>query len=209
MATIFAGDESGNLGFEFAAGGTRYYVVSLARFPDPDEARGKIEKFKVERHFGRGEFSFHELIAQQWRGQVFDFVSTLDFVGWVTVIDKRKLSEFYQLLDSRSLYVLFLTEAVTRIPAEKRNESILVLDEIDQSGEILHEVRRGLQVRGVRGSFKKIVAKRSSSEPLIQVADLIAGAVHRWKRYGETTLLEGLAHKLEISEFREEKKSPS
>jgi hypothetical protein len=29
MATIFAGDESGNLGFAFEEGGTRYFVVAL------------------------------------------------------------------------------------------------------------------------------------------------------------------------------------
>lgn len=185
-----------------------YYIVALARFRDPNRERERIEAFKAEHHFGGQEFSFHEIMAQRWRSQVFDFVSTLDFSGWVLVVDKRKLSEFYQLLDNRSLYVSFLAEAVTRIPVEMRHESILVLDEIDRSGEILNRVRRGLQVRGVRKSFKKIVAKRSSSEPLIQVADLIAGVVHRWKRYGETTLLEGVAHKLDISEFREDKKSP-
>lgn len=68
------------------------------------------------------------------------------------------------------------------ISFEARDKSILVLDEIDSSGQILHDIRRGLRVRGARQGFKKIVAKRSLREPLIQVSDLIAGVVHRWKQ---------------------------
>ncbi|MCG3141618.1 MAG: hypothetical protein HDKAJFGB_02931 [Anaerolineae bacterium] len=209
MATIFAGDESGNLGFVFDKGDTRYYVISLARFPDPDGAREQIKVFKGHHHFSAHEFSFHEILAQRWSNQVFDFISTLEFHGWVLIVDKRKLSEFYRLLHGRSLYVLFLTEAISKIPFEARDKSILVLDEIDSSGQILHDIRRGLRVRGARQGFKKIVAKRSLREPLIQVSDLIAGVVHRWKQFGETTLLEGIAHRLTITEFQEEKKTPS
>ena len=208
MATIFAGDESGNLGFALNEGGTRYFVFSLMRFEDPVTAREQIEAFKRKQGFAGHEFSYNELIAQRWSGRVFDLIASLDFHGWVLIVDKQKLGKYYRALDNPSLYALFVTEAIERIPLPARANTILVLDEIDRSGRILYQIRRALKFAEIPQGFKKIVAKRSEGEPLIQVADLVSGAVHRWKRYGDTTHLEGVAHNLEISEFKE-KKPPS
>lgn len=206
MATIFAGDESGSLGVEEAA--TRYLVPALVRFEDPDKTRSQIESFKSQHSFGARELTFHELSNKRQSQAIFDFLVKLDFRGWILIVDKQNLPVMLKITSNQGRYVYLVIEAITRIPLAQREQSILVLDEFDQSGQVLGEIRNGLKVSGIERGFKKIIAKRSSSGPLIQIADLIAGAAHRWKRYGENTLLNALKPNLEISEFLE-KKPPS
>ncbi len=202
MATIYAGDESGNLDLKFDEGATRYFVIALVRFDNPDSARGEIESFKKMNVLDDRELAFHEISSKRWGNKVFDFLATLTFRGWVLIADKHHLPSYLRTIPDPSRYAQLVIETFTLVPLALREQSVLVLDEFDQSGQALHEIRFGLRVSGIERGFKKIVAKRSSSEPLIQVADLIAGAAHRWKRYGETTLLEAIADKLEIAEFK-------
>ncbi len=61
MATIFAGDESGNLGFAFDRGATKHLVLALVRFEDADASRQAIEAFKVRRRLTGRDLSYHEL----------------------------------------------------------------------------------------------------------------------------------------------------
>ena len=104
-------------------------------------------------------------------------MSKLSFTAWTLVVDKNALTEPYSAMPKNSLYAYFLSEAIRLIPEEKRVNSTLILDEFDRSGKTLLELRRVLKRRGIVHGFKKIVAKRSTGESLIQIADLIAGAV--------------------------------
>lgn len=201
MATIFAGDESGNLGFSFKENATSHFVVALARFEDPDSSRELIEKFKASRRLASRELSFNELVIHQWTQTIFDFLATLPFQGWALTIDKRQLPYPYQLVDSKGLYALFVSETVSFIPFALRDHANLVMDEFNRSGVALHQMRKALKIKGLEVGFKKIVAKRSSSEPLIQVADLVAGAAHQVAVQGKSSLFERIKSKVEVAEF--------
>lgn len=201
MATIFAGGESGNLGFDFEQGATRHFVVALIRFEDPDTARQAIEKFKAARQLAGRDLAFHELAIHQWSERIFDFFEGLPFQGWVLVVNKKDLPYPYTLIKTKSLYALFVSEVVALIPFTLRDGANLVLDEYDQSGWVLHQVRQLLKARGLPIGFKKIVARWSSSEPLIQVADLVAGAAHQAVVSGERTLFDKIAKKVVVAEF--------
>lgn len=75
------------------------------------------------------------------------------------------------------------------------------MDEYDNSGKVLHQVRQALKSKGLAFGFDKIVAKRSSSEPLIQVADLIAGAVNQAIGKGNSRLFNKIESKMVVAEF--------
>jgi hypothetical protein len=119
----------------------------------------------------------------------------------VLVVNKKELSTPYTLIKKKSLYALFVSEAVAFIPLKLRDGANLVLDEYDQSGWVLHQVRNLLKAKGLAAGFKKIVARRSSSEPLIQVADLVAGAAHQVSANGASTLFNKIAKKVIVAEL--------
>lgn len=209
MATIFAGDESGNLGFAFDKNATTHFVLALLRFEDADSVRQRFEIFKSERKLKHRDLSFHELAIHRWSKVVFDYVGSLPFEGWVLVIDKRILPEPYRVFPIPTLYAYAVSEAMARIPYEKRYNSVVILDEIDGSGKVLLEVGRLMKLRGIHRGFKKIVSKRSRSEPLLQIADLVAGSVFQSVARGDDTLLATVRSKLLFSFFPENEKPPS
>ncbi len=104
-------------------------------------------------------------------------------------------------MSKTNLYAFFASEAISHIPFDQRDRCNLVLDEFDRSGKILVEIKRALKTRGIERGFKKITAKRPTSEPLIQIADLIAGAVHREITEGNNLLFGKIKLKLSLDEF--------
>lgn len=65
------------------------------------------------------------------------------------------------------------------IPTEKRANATLILDEFGSAETLRKELRRFMTVRAIPRHFKKVEVRRSRSEPLIQVADMVAGAILR------------------------------
>jgi hypothetical protein len=89
------------------------------------------------------------------------------------------LPDAFLAMQPRAFYVFFVTEVIRLIPESEREGSILLLDEFDRSGKTLAEVKRTLKLRHIRRGFKRIRVRRSRSEDLVQIADLVAGAVLR------------------------------
>ena len=207
MATIIAGDESGNLGFAFNKNATTHFVIALLRFEDADPARRSIDTFKSDRRLKDRDLSFHELAIHRWSKTVFDFVASLQFEGWVLAVNKQELEDPFRAFSSTTLYSYTVSEALSFIPYEYRRNSVVILDEIDESGRILLEIGRVLKLRGIHRGFKKIVAKRSSSEPLLQVADLIAGSVYQSIAKGDDSYLSQIRNKLNLRFFPEKRKT--
>lgn len=209
MPFLFSGDESGNLNFAFSQGGTWYFIVALVGFDQPDEIRQRIEKFKHERGLVGREFSFHEITSQRLKERLLRFLATLRFTAWVLVVRKDTLAVPYRAMQRNTLYAFLVSEAIRQIPLEQRNNSNLILDEFDRSGKVLLELGRVLKAQEIVRGFKKIAAKRSSSEPLIQVADLIAGAVFQRFAKGDERFLQLIAEKVTVVEFPTKEKPPS
>jgi hypothetical protein len=76
-------------------------------------------------------------------------------------------------------YLYFGTELIRLIPPDKREGATSILDEFGSATEQRTELRRFMVARSIPRSFKRVLVRRSRSEPLIQVADLVAGAVMR------------------------------
>lgn len=209
MAAIFAGDESGNLGFAFDKNATTHFVLALVRFENGDFSRQLVERFKAERHLKHRDLSFHELAIHRWSRLVFEFVGTLQFEGWVLVVDKTILPDPHRAFPIPTLYSYIVSEALSHVPYEKRRGAVVILDEIDESGRVLLEIGRILKLRGIHRGFKKLVAKRSRNESLLQIADLVAGATFQSVAKGDGTLLKTIRSKLHFAYFPGNEKPPS
>lgn len=211
MTTIFAGDEAGDVSFAFDKGASAYFVLAIIATDQPEALRKALETFRNQHRLPEAwEFSFHDITSLRLKEQVFAALSTLPFTARVIVVDKRRLPELFRVMPRRSFYTFFLSELIRCIPEAERQEAILVLDEFDRAGKTVADLGRILKVRQIRRGFKKIEGKRSRGEPLIQVADLIAGAVlYRYSR-GDDRFWQMVAEKLlEVVEYQVESKPPS
>jgi hypothetical protein len=180
LTFTFAGDEAGDVGFAFGKGASRYFVMAVIATTDPDRLRGVLQEVRAgvglpERY----QFSFHALRSARLRKTVFEALSSARFDAWAVIVDKTTLADSFKLMSGLDFYLYFVTGLILLIPPEKRQGGTLILDEFGSSPRMRTELRRVMQVRGVPRQFRRVQIRRSQSELLIQVADLVAGALLR------------------------------
>ncbi|MCW1970096.1 MAG: DUF3800 domain-containing protein [Anaerolineae bacterium] len=180
LTFTFAGDEAGDPSFSFGKGATRYFVIAVIGLDQPDQLREKLNNLRIHLNLSAGfEFKFNSLSSAQLRNQVFDMLAQSDFEAWAVIVDKTLLPDTFRVMKPLEFYLYFVTEAIKLIPQKKREGATIILDEFGKADQISLEFRRFLTARSIPRLFRKIVAKRSKSESLIQIADLIAGSILR------------------------------
>jgi hypothetical protein len=209
MATIFAGDESGDIGLLTKRGTSEYLVFALVRFADAEISREEFNAFKKFYHMEARDLSFHEIQSQRLRDKVFKQLAEMPFQAWVLIVNKRILADPYRAFPPILLYAYLLSQAVSLIPIEQRANSNLILDEFDRSEKLVAEFTRMLRKREIERGFRKISLKRSSGEPLIQIADLIAGVTYHRMQTKDERLYHFVRGKIIQNVFPVQEKSPS
>ena len=180
LTFTFAGDEAGDVGFAFGKGASRYFVMAVIGTAAPDDLRGVLQEIRLDaRLTEKYEFGFHSLSSARLRQRVFERLSHARFDAWAVVVDKTTLPDSFKLMSGLEFYLYFVTELLPLIPAEKRAGGTLILDEFGATARMRTELRRVMQLRGIPRQFRRVHIRRSQSEPLIQVADLVAGALLR------------------------------
>jgi len=180
LTFTFAGDESGDVSFNFGKGASRYFVMAVIATTKPENLRQNLSDVRQE--FGLPpayEFSFNNISSVQIRQRVFQVLQSADFEAWALVVDKTLLPDLFHAMRRLDFYLFCITELLQSIPAEKREKSTLILDEFGGEPDLPVEFRRYMKRRNIPRHFSRVLTKRSKSEPLIQVADLVAGAVLR------------------------------
>lgn len=181
MITItFAGDESGDVSFNFGKGASRYFVMAVIATTKPEELRTNLSKVRTE--FGLSnayEFSFNGIASDQIRQRVFQALQDSEFDAWALVVDKTTMPDVFKAMRRLDFYLFCITELLQSIPSELREKATLILDEFGGEPELPLEFRRYMKRREIPRHFSRVLTKRSKSEPLIQIADLVAGSVLR------------------------------
>jgi len=180
LTLTFAGDEAGDVSFAFDKGASRYFIVAVVATADPDGLRRLLAELRHNSGLpAEYEFSFHALSSAPLRQRVFEALSNADFESWAIIVDKTTLPDPFKVMRRLDFYLYFVTELIRLIPQDKREGATLILDEFGSAATQRTELRRFMMARSIPRSFKRILVKRSRSEPLIQVAPLMAGAVLR------------------------------
>jgi hypothetical protein len=181
MITLtFAGDEAGDVSFNFGRGASRYFVMAVIATAEPEELRHTLADVREASGLpATFEFSFHGMSSASLRQRVFRALRRADFEAWALVVDKTHLIEPFHSMRRLDFYLFFITELLQCIPGELREASTLILDEFGGEPDLPLELRRYMKHRNIPRRFNRVLTKRSRSEPLIQVADLMAGAVLR------------------------------
>lgn len=180
MPLVFAGDEAGDLSFAFDKGASVHFVLAFVSSDQPDLLRQALAMVRSKRGLPEDyEFKFHKLTAAALRRATLDALHAASFDIWALEVDKRALPTYWKGLTSHDLYAMLATELILAIPLAHREDSTLMLDEFDPGGKSLLALKRILKRRNERRGFRKMLNVRSRSEPLVQVADLIAGSILR------------------------------
>ena len=197
LTFTFAGDESGDVSFNFAKGASRYFVVTMIATPAPDELRELLEKLRRDSKLSdRYEFSYHKLSSEHLRKRVFSALANAEFDIWAILIDKSELSEAFKAMSGLDFYLYFVSELIQQIPAQKREGGTLILDEFGHPDQTKDELKRIMKARDINHRFSRISIRRSQSEPLIQIADLIAGAIWRRDAHNDTGAFDAIERKI-------------
>lgn len=151
------------------------------------------------------EFGFNSMgAAATLRQKVFNRLSKADFSAWAILVDKTTLPKIYENIPRLNFYLFFVMELLQRIPLDMREGATLILDEFGGEPNLPLELRRFMKKRDIPRHFNRVLTKRSKSEPLIQIADLMAGAVFRRDARGESEAYEKIQAKfVELIEYQE------
>lgn len=180
LTFTFAGDEAGDVSFAFEKGASRYFVVAVIATQTPDDLRDLLANVRLQSHLPQGfDFHYNSLASAKLRNLLFSSLSSANFEAWAIIIDKINLPDTFKLMSGLDVYLYFVSELIRQIPEEKRSGGTLILDEFGYPEQTRDELKRIMKARDIKHSFRRISVRRSQSESLIQVADLIAGAILR------------------------------
>lgn len=204
LTLTFAGDESGDVSFSFDKGASRYFVVAVIATAAPESLRRLLADVRERSGLpAQYEFSFNALSSAPLRRRTFEALAEADFEGWAVVVDKTTLPDSFRVMRRLDFYLYFVTELVRLIPADKREGATLILDEFGSPAQVRTELRRFMTIRDIPRHFKRIQVRRSKSEPLIQAADLVAGAILRRDAKGQADAFDTIEKKLsQVLEFQ-------
>lgn len=174
-------DESGDPGLKIVQGSSRYFVVTLVVFQDEEETRAfdqRIQLLRRELHLHpHFEFKFNKC-SRDLRLAFLTAVAPYDFFYYGIVIDKAGLyGDGFKVKESFYKYVTQLVFLNAREHLEK------ALVHIDASGN--RDFRRQItgylkrKINQEKQHIARISFLNSANSNLIQLADMVAGAINR------------------------------
>ena len=203
MITLtFAGDEAGDVSFNFEKGASRYFVPAFIATQHPDTLREVLADLREELGFREThEFKFHKMTSAEIRNRVFSTLARADFEAWGLVVDKTRLPKIFETTENIEIYTHFITELLGIIPAEKQRNATLILDEFGSTPDLRTELRRTMIKRHMPRLFKRVIVRSSHRESLIQVADLVAGAIMRMDSQNDSEAFDMISRKIKRLEI--------
>ena len=183
-STLVFIDDSGDAGFKLAKGSSKFFVISAVIFDDNLEAEKTALAIKELRRelFKRDdvEFKFHKS-NKNTRKIFLEKISKYDFRVRCLVVDKEVIYSKQLRADRNSFYGYIIKTML-----KHSNDTILDAKiRIDGSGDRVFRKSFVTYLRKELNNNEKKILKNcklidSKSDVLIQMADMIAGTVHRF-----------------------------
>lgn len=169
-------DESGDPGFKLGRGSTSHFVVAMVIFDKNEDAEftAKVIKDALMDLKIRPEFKFSKT-SDNKKDEFFSRVSKCKFRVRALVVDKEKIYSKNLREDDEKFYSYFVRLLIDFRELKLNNVSV----KIDGSGdrEFKKELNRYLRSQ-IKSNLKlKIELVDSNNNYLIQLADMVAGAI--------------------------------
>ncbi|SMP41607.1 Protein of unknown function [Neorhodopirellula lusitana] len=177
-------DESGDTGMKFGKGSSDHFIVAAVVFRDREEANrcdriiGDLRQdLGITRN--RGEFHFAK-VDDGIRIQFFEAIASVEFLYSAFVLNKRNVTG-PGFRDKASCYK-YPTRLLLENLAPRLNNATIVLDKCGNR-TFCDQLRRYLKQHGTtaggENTIRKIKQQNSHANNLIQLADMVCGAVAR------------------------------
>lgn len=141
------------------------------------------------------------MASAEVRNQVFSALAHAKFDAWALIVDKTRLPKIFETTESIEIYTHFITELLSIIPADFQKDATLILDEFGSTPDLRTELRRAMLKRHMPRLFKRVIVRSSHRESLIQVADLVAGAVMRRDSQNDSEAFDMISRKIKRLEL--------
>jgi hypothetical protein len=169
-------DESGDPGFKKGSSAT--FVAALVAFKDHDQARAADAAITAaaDRLRVRPEFKFSKCRSEV-RDAFFQAVRAFDFCVRAIVVQKKLIYSPHLRSEKEAFYAFFV-KSMLKFDDGLLKEARIV---IDGSGDRIFRSELDAYFRRYlgRGKVKSIRFRDSQSAPLVQLADMCAGAIAR------------------------------
>lgn len=177
-------DESGDAGFKLARGSTTHFVVAMVIFDDFKEAErtsALIEAARITLRI-KPEFKFNKCSAQVKDG-FFAAVAGCKFAVHALVVDKSTIYSDYLRENKGRFYNFFVKSLLKHDSGALTGARV----KIDGSGdrEFKRELAAYLKRESAEGKIASVKFAESHRDNLIQLADMVVGAIARSYREGD------------------------
>ena len=172
-------DESGDTGFKFSAGSSAYFISALVLVPDPAAAQDAVRALRDRlREPEDYELKFARM-PHHLRLSVLGGLRGLGITARVLVVDKRRLVE--PSVRQRDGFYKYLMQTAFEQDAPEIRAARLVIDQSfrgkAKQADLATHLQRGLNTGADAKRIAKVTYRESHREQLLQIADVLAGAV--------------------------------
>ncbi len=176
-------DESGDPGFKLAKGSTQHFVAAMVIFHELHRAEACSRAIRALRaSLGiSGEFKFNKT-SERIKDSFFETVMPHPFEVRALVVDKAVIySENLKRNDDR--FYNFFVKSLLRSATSLQDARV----KIDGSGdrEFKNRLERYLKREMPAGAIRSVKFADSARDDLIQLADMVVGAIARSYRQGD------------------------
>lgn len=177
-------DESGDAGFKIPKGSSKSFVITLVIFDDEleaEKAAGKIKEFKGK--IGKGsnyEFKFNNL-KKSYKLGFLEAIKNCRFRVRAIVVKKDKIYLTDIRTDTKTYYNFFLRQVLEHNSSTIKDAKL----RLDGTGErklkkaVSGYLRQSLNMKTRDKVMDNLKFVDSKNSLLIQLADMVAGSIHR------------------------------
>lgn len=174
-------DESGDTGFKFNKGSSRFFVVTILLTPDPVPLNAAIDELRVTLNFrANHEFKFYNS-RDEVRQSFLRTLNRHEVLFRALVVDKHKLTRPH--LRKREIFYNYLLRLLLQHDNDRIHDATLIIDQRDKGKKnqqsLATYLRRTLNTSANdHGKIKTVRYHESHRDNLLQAVDMVAGAVH-------------------------------
>lgn len=198
MAMFVYLDESGDTGFRFDHGSSRYFVLTLLLVDDPIPLQAAVDDLRERLGFApRNEFKFYRS-SEEVRWAFLRMLRRQSFTARLLVIDKTLMIEPH--MRKRETFYNFLVQMILKHDNGTIVDATLVLDESvkgkQSKQELTTYLRRALNADRGQRKITAVRYHKSHTDNLIQAADMLSGAAYARYHKGDSTYFDAIRSKI-------------
>jgi len=176
-------DETGDTGFKFDRGSSRFFLVTILLVPDPLPLNSAIDDLRSAMHFTADyEFKFMKS-SHKIRCEFLKTIIRHDALIRCLVVDKSQLTQPH--MRKRETFYNYLVKLLLKYDNGRLEDARLILDQREKGKKSKQGLATYLrrEINPLNGGMRKIADVRyheSHRDNLLQAVDMVSGAINAY-----------------------------